>query len=91
MKPSDYFRRQVFGCWFFEERTVGGVIDAVGPDPLLFETDYPHPICLFGNVREKIDAGLAGQPVDVRRKILWDNAAALYGVEAPEPATASVG
>ena len=84
MKPSDYFRRQVYGCWFFEERTVAGVIDAVGPERLLFETDYPHPICLYGNVREKIEAGLAGQPDDVRRQILWDNAAALYRVAAVE-------
>jgi uncharacterized protein len=84
MKPSDYFRRQVYGCWFFEERTVAGVIDAVGADRLLFETDYPHPICLYGNVREKIEAGLAGQPDDVRRRILWDNAADLYRVAPPD-------
>ena len=83
-KPSDYFRRQVYGCWFFEERTVAGVIDAVGADRLLFETDYPHPICLYGNVEEKIQAGLAGQPEDVRQQILWDNAAALYRVAPPD-------
>ena len=82
MKPSEYFRRQVYGCWFFEERTVAGVIDAVGPSQLLFETDYPHPICLYGNVQEKIEAGLAGQPADVRHQILWGNAADLYRVEA---------
>jgi predicted TIM-barrel fold metal-dependent hydrolase len=84
LKPSEYFRRQVFGCWFFEEHTVAGVIDAVGADRILFETDYPHPICLFGNVREKIDAGLTGQPADVRHKILWQNSADLYGVEPPD-------
>ena len=82
MKPSEYFRRQVYGCWFFEERTVAGVIDAVGAGRLLFETDYPHPICLYGNVREKIEAGLAGQPDDVRHQILWGNAAHLYRVDA---------
>ncbi len=86
MKPSDYFRRQVYGCWFFEERTVPGVIDAVGPERLLFETDYPHPICLYGNVQEKIEAGLAGQPDHVRHQILWGNAAELYGVAEPEGA-----
>ena len=83
LKPSDYFRRQVYGCWFFEDRTVPGVIDAVGPDRLLFETDYPHPICLYGNVREHIDAGMAGQPPEIRHQILWGNAAALYQVALP--------
>ena len=84
MKPSDFFRRQVYGCWFFEDRTVPGVIDAVGPERLLFETDYPHPICLFGDVRERIEAGLVGQPAAVREQILWGNAARLYQVAEPD-------
>ncbi len=84
MKPSEYFQRQVYSCWFFEDRTVPTVIEAVGPGRLLFETDYPHPICLFGDVRERIDAGLAGQPAEVREQILWGNAARLYQVEEPD-------
>jgi predicted TIM-barrel fold metal-dependent hydrolase len=84
--PSELFQRQVFGCYFFEELGLGRVVDAIGADNILFETDYPHPICLFGNVREKIEASLAGQPDDVRAKVLWDNAAALYQVEAPTAA-----
>jgi predicted TIM-barrel fold metal-dependent hydrolase len=82
-KPSEYFHRQVFGCFLFEEASPAWVIDAVGPDNLLFETDYPHPICLYGNVREKIESGLAGQPDDVRRKVLWENSARLYRVGQP--------
>src|SRR5262245_35255490 len=82
-KPSELFHRQVYGCYFFEEMGLGRVVEAIGADNVLFETDYPHPICLFGNVREKIEASLAGQPDEVRRKVLWDNAAALYQVEAP--------
>ena len=31
------------------------LLDEIGVDNLLFETDYPHPICLYGDeVREKI-------------------------------------
>jgi predicted TIM-barrel fold metal-dependent hydrolase len=81
--PSELFKRQVYGCYFFEELGLGRVVEAIGADNVLFETDYPHPICLFGNVREKIEASLADQPEDVRRKVLWDNAAALYRVGAP--------
>jgi predicted TIM-barrel fold metal-dependent hydrolase len=82
--PSEYFRRQVYGCYFFEELAPQRLLDRIGVENVLFETDYPHPVCLYGNVREKIDAGLTGQPADVRRKLLFDNAAKLYGVEAPE-------
>ena len=91
MKPSEYFARQVYGCYFFEELAPQRLLDKVGVDNVLFETDYPHPVCLYGNVREKIDAGLKGASADVRRKLLWENAAKLYRVAAPDrsvPATA---
>ena len=84
-RPSEYFRRQVYGCYFFEEfapRRLFG--DGIPVDNVMFETDYPHPVCLYGNVREKIDAGLAEQPREVQRKVLFDTAASLYQVESPD-------
>ena len=60
-----------------------GVLPA---DRILFETDFPHPTCLYGNVHERVETSLAGVPLDARRKILWDNGAALYGIDAPTPA-----
>jgi predicted TIM-barrel fold metal-dependent hydrolase len=38
--------------------------------------------CLYGNIRETIDAGLGAVAGEVRRKILWENAAALYRIDA---------
>ena len=71
-------------CAFFEEIAPQRMLDVVGVDNVLFETDYPHPVCLYGNVREKIDAGLRGQPESVRRKLLFDNSAKLYHVAPPD-------
>jgi len=86
MKPSEYFERQVYGCYFFEEYAPNRLLDKIPPDNVLFETDYPHPVCLYGNVREKIDAGLREATPTNRRKLLFDNAARLYRVaEPPEP------
>ena len=84
MKPSEYFARQVSTCYFFEEHGPAELIGRIPEDNVLFETDYPHPVCLYGNVREKIDAGLARAPESVRRKLLFDNAARLYKVDAPD-------
>jgi predicted TIM-barrel fold metal-dependent hydrolase len=81
--PSEYFQRQVYGCYFFEELAPQRLLDRIGEDNVLFETDYPHPVCLYGNVREKIDASLAGQPDRIRRKLLFDNAARLYEIAPP--------
>jgi hypothetical protein len=37
-----------------------GSLGEIGLDRVLFETDHPHPICLYGDqVREKIDAAFA--------------------------------
>lgn len=47
--------------------------------------DYPHPICLHGDqVREKIDAAFGGLDAEARQRVLFGNAAELYGVEPPD-------
>jgi predicted TIM-barrel fold metal-dependent hydrolase len=84
LKPSEYFHRQVYGCYIFEEHAPRDLLDKIGVDNVMFETDYPHPVCLYGNVREKIDAALGDKPPDVRHKVLWENAAKLYKIEKPD-------
>ncbi|MCY3733097.1 MAG: amidohydrolase family protein, partial [Chloroflexi bacterium] len=84
MMPSDYFRRQVYACYWFEKVAPRKLIDDIGADNILFETDFPHPTCLYGNVQETIEDGLEGQSEEVRRKILWENSAKLYNIDIPE-------
>lgn len=84
-QPSDYVREQVWACTFFEEFATNRFLSDIGTDRVLFETDYPHPICLYGTeVREKIDAAFGDLAADVRHQVLFGNAAELYGVPAPE-------
>ena len=84
-KPSEYLREQVWACTFFEEFPSNNFLEEIGSDRVLFETDYPHPICLYGSeVREKIDAAFGKLAPEVRQKILFSNAAELYGVSAPD-------
>ena len=80
LKPSEYFHRQVYACYWFEQDAPRH-FDQVGVDKILFETDFPHPTCLYGNVAETIEAGLGNQPETVRKKILYENSAKLYGLE----------
>jgi len=84
LKPSEYFARQVYGCYIFEEHAPRELMDAIGVDNILFETDYPHPVCLYDNVREKIDAALGDATPEAQRKVLFENAAKLYKIEAPD-------
>jgi predicted TIM-barrel fold metal-dependent hydrolase len=86
LKPSEYFARQVYGCYIWEEHAPRELVDSIGADNILFETDYPHPVSLYDNVREKIDAALGDASPEVRHKVLWENAARLYKVDAPDVA-----
>lgn len=80
---SEYFRRQVYVCYFYETFAPQHLVGAIGEDNILFETDYPHPTCQAGSLRDVIETGLQGQPERVRRKLLWENSAKLYKVELP--------
>ena len=85
--PSEYFARNVYGCYWFEQTAPRLLLDQVGVDNILFETDFPHPTSLFGgDVHRAIAHGLAECTAATRRKILWGNAQKLYKVEEPDAA-----
>jgi uncharacterized protein len=84
--PSEYFARNVYACYWFEQTAPRRLLDKVGTDNILFETDFPHPTSLYGDeIARRIEGGLADCDAEARRKILWDNARTLYKV-APPPA-----
>jgi predicted TIM-barrel fold metal-dependent hydrolase len=86
--PSEYFRRQIFGCFWFEDRTAKDALAALGPDNILYETDFPHPTSMAPGPkttavrpRDFISEHLADIPESSLEKILFSNAARLYGVK----------
>ena len=52
--PSAYFRRQCFVSFELEERAVSYVAETVGPQTLVFASDFPHHDCFFPGAVEKI-------------------------------------
>lgn len=87
--PSELFHRQVSVNYWFENLQEWHV-DRVGADNILFETDFPHNTCLSpAEVHERLASGFAIIPTDVRDKILWGNAMALYGKALSELERAS--
>ena len=69
--PSEYFARQVYATYWFEQVAPTKLLGEIPVDHILFETDFPHPTCLYGNVHEKIETSLAGATDEQRRRILW--------------------
>src|SRR5215813_1564263 len=85
--PSEYFARNVYACYWFEQTAPRRLIDKVGADNILFETDFPHPTSLYGEeVHARIKGGLSDCEESVRRKILWENGQKLYKVTGPTAA-----
>ncbi len=82
--PSEYFRRQIYGCFWFE-KSVARVADLY-PDNFMFETDFNHPASLtpaerlpsVKSPRDLIIENLDGLPAVLVRKLLHDNAANVY-------------
>jgi predicted TIM-barrel fold metal-dependent hydrolase len=81
LMPSDYYRRQVYSNYWFEQLE-DWHIEKVGLQSILFETDFPHPTCLHGSqVQEAVETRLGKVDQKARDAILWKNAAELYGIE----------
>jgi len=82
MKPSELFKRQIYGT-FQNNPTAVALKDFYGEDKLLWASDYPHPDSVWPNSRATIDAFTKGADPEFVRKITWDNAARLYGIDLP--------
>ncbi len=84
--PSEYFKRQAVISVEPDEYPVRHTIAEFGSDQLVCSTDYPHGDSRYPNA---MDAMLKLPISDEdKRKILWDNCAKFYVVEAPVTAPA---
>ena len=84
LKPSDYFRRQMFATVWFESESLNRMIDLY-PDNVMFESDYPHPTCLAPGPISHTDApnkvieqNLSEIPFESVEKLLTTTAARIY-------------
>jgi predicted TIM-barrel fold metal-dependent hydrolase len=82
LRPTEYFQRQIYASYWFEG-DAETVIRKLGPDNIMFETDFPHPTCLYPAVQEKVRQSLGSLAEDVQRKVLYENAARVYQLDVP--------
>ena len=76
--PSEYFATNFYTCFWFERRDLTHMIRAVGVDNVLFETDYPHAICLYPI--DDMDLAMKGLSEAEKVKVLSGNAARVYNI-----------
>ena len=85
--PSEFFKRQFYGCFWFEQDTLKPAIEKLGADNILYETDFPHPTSMSPgpctsavNPSEYIETAMAGISREDAGKILHGNAARIYNL-----------
>ncbi|EME67027.1 amidohydrolase 2 [Rhodococcus ruber BKS 20-38] len=87
--PSEYFKRQIYGCFWFEQDSARSAIEQLGADNVLYETDYPHPTSMSPGPAsdalapdEYLRRNFSHLSEADARKILHDNAATLYNLDS---------
>ena len=79
MLPSEYFRRQCWAGFEAEEWNLAACAEFLGPDRVLWASDYPHPEYHPGIVDE-LRARLEPLDAAARSRVLGTNAVEAYGL-----------
>jgi predicted TIM-barrel fold metal-dependent hydrolase len=82
--PSELFRQHVYGC-FINDNVGLKLIDFIGEDNIMIETDFPHTATWYPHSMDKALSGLAGVDEVLRRKILRGNAERVFQFTPAEP------
>lgn len=82
LKPSEYFARNWYATFWFEaeNKNLQQLIDQVGEDNVMFETDFPHPTCLYPDPLAAVERTMSSLRPETRRKVLGETAAKLYRI-----------
>jgi predicted TIM-barrel fold metal-dependent hydrolase len=76
--PSEYLRSNIYTSFWFERGNLVRDIRTVGIDNVMFETDFPHPTCLYPiDDMNKAFEGLSETEI---QKVLSGNAARVYNL-----------
>ena len=83
LTPTEYFKRQMHACFWFEQAGVADALRVLGDTNVMFETDFPHPTCLYPDSLPLAAEVVRTLPTESRRRIMGDNAARLYRLPRP--------
>jgi hypothetical protein len=81
--PSEYFADHIYVTFWFEQFAVRELVGrAIPASNVMFETDFQHPTCPYGDIEARLEASLTGDGESIRRQLVWDHAVTLYGLDA---------
>jgi len=77
-QPWDYFRDHFMCTFWFEKIAPKQLLETIGVDNVMFETDFPHPTSLYPGVQAHIKDVLGRYDYAIKKKVLQDNAVRFY-------------
>jgi predicted TIM-barrel fold metal-dependent hydrolase len=77
IQPSQLFRDHIFGC-FIDETDAVPLINQIGVDNVLAETDYPHTDSSWPDSGDLMGRQLAGLSAEDRYKVMRGNAERIF-------------
>ncbi len=80
LPPSEFFKRQMYATTWFERTDLSALVASVGENNIMFETDFPHPTCLYPDPLRHANDNMRELSATARNKILSGNAMALYHI-----------
>ena len=80
-RPSEAVRRQMFTNFWFETEGIKLRHD-IGIDNLMWESDFPHVASFYPRSWQAVEHVLEGVSAEDRRKLLYQNAMKVYGMDA---------
>jgi len=78
LRPSEYFERQCAISFEVDEHTLPALAPFVGPERILWGSDYPHHDATFPGAVDALRATLAPCPTATQVKVLGLNAREVY-------------
>lgn len=82
--PEEVLLRNFWFC-MLDDPSILPIIDRIGTERILFETDYPHADSLWPRVQDTAVELLSGLPLETIRQITHGNAAKLFRHPLPSP------
>jgi predicted TIM-barrel fold metal-dependent hydrolase len=80
----EVFRRQIYACTWFDRQLLPETARLLGIDNVLYETDFPHPTCVYPDPLSSAAEAAAGFTPEERLKVFGGNAAKLYNIPVPK-------
>jgi len=80
LSPWEIFQQNIYACSWFEKAHIVHSARAIGVDNVLWETDFPHPVCLYPDALNYVAPAAEAFTAEERRKVFGGNAARIYNL-----------